>query len=161
MSLPISVGDAILLSQIALKIGRAFTSGRKSAPAEFSEVQDLLFGLSEALKLLAKDLPDDALSSTSGRSEIEQRAVDDEASLLCQMILNCRSTLTHLKTLVDKYMILDTKNTDQSEKRWKEELVKNWKKILWTKEGGDIVKLKTTLTTHINCLNLAVSAINK
>ena len=162
MALPVSVGDAILLSRIAFSIGRAFTSGRKSAPAEFSEIQDLLFGLSEALKLLAKDLPDGVDEKDQGNTEEQQERLDNEIGLLAQMILNCGSTLVHLKTLVDKYMVLDEKSGKQQEKRkWKDEIIKNWRTILWTKEGGDIAKLKVTLTTHINCLNLAVSTITK
>lgn len=162
MSLPISVGDTILLSQIAWSIGKAFTSGRKSAPAEFSEIQDLLFTLGEALKVLAKDLPG---SNQVAQAEIAAERQDEEAQaenvLLAQMVMNCRSTLTHLKSMVDKYMELDTKGGQKDQKKWKDEAKKNWKKLLWTKEGGDIMKLKATLTAHINGLNLALSAINK
>jgi hypothetical protein len=163
MSLPISIGDAILLSQIAISVGRAFTSGKKSAPTEFAEVQDLLFTLSEALKLLAKDLPDDAVASQDATSSGERDEISDEVALLSQMILNCRNTLGHLQSLVEKYMVIDSKNENinREKKRWKDDFVKNWKKIWWTKEGGDISKLKVTLTAHINGLNLAVNTINK
>jgi hypothetical protein len=162
MSLPISVGDTILLSQIAWNIGKAFTTGRKSAPAEFAEIQDLLFILGEALKVLAKDLPG---SNQDAQAERAAEGQDEEAqaenALLAQMVMNCRSTLTHLKSMVDKYMELDKKDGQRDQKKWKDEVKKNWKKLLWTKEGGDIMKLKTTLTAHINGLNLALSAINK
>ena len=162
MALPISVGDTILLSQIAWSIGKAFTTGRKSAPAEFAEIQDLLFILGEALKVLAKELPG---SNQDAQAERAAEGQDEEAqaenALLAQMVMNCRSTLTHLKFVVDKYMELEKKDGQKDQKRWKDEVKKNWKKLLWTKEGGDIMKLKTTLTAHINGLNLALSAINK
>ena len=162
MSLPISVGDAILLSQIAWSIGKAFTTGRKSAPAEFAEIQDLLFTLGEALQVLSKDLPGSnqvaQAERPAGRQDEEAQA---ENALLAQMVMNCRSTLTHLKSMVDKYMELDNKGEQKDQKKWKDEVKKNWKKMLWTKEGGDIMKLKTTLTAHINGLNLALSVLNK
>jgi hypothetical protein len=161
MSTPISVGDAILLSQIALKIGRAFTSGRKSAPTEFAEIQDLLFTLSNALKLLTRDFPDDGLVEIDAFTSRESEEAQDETVLLSQMIINCRSTLTHLNFLVDKYMEIGGRNPQlKEEKRWKDEVRKNWKKIIWTKEGGDISKLKVTLIAHINGLNLAVNTVN-
>jgi hypothetical protein len=156
MSLPISVGDAILLSQIAWSIGKAFTSGRKSAPAEFAEIQDLLFTLGEALKALAEDLPS---SNHVAQDEKAADKQDEEAqvenALLAQMVMNCQSTLIHLKSIVDKKVV------QKDQKKWKDEVKKNWKKLMWTKEGGDIIKLKTTLTAHINGLNLALSVINK
>ncbi|KAF2184897.1 hypothetical protein K469DRAFT_175445 [Zopfia rhizophila CBS 207.26] len=162
MAVPISVGDAILLSRIAYNLGKAFTSGRKSAPAEFTEIQDLLYTLSGALKLLARDLPDHAVGKGQRSSEQGTEEINEEDALLSQMIVSCRTTLSYLNVLVEKYMDLDTNATHQSnERHWKDEIRKNWKKILWTKEGGDISKLKVTLSAHINGLNLAVGAINK
>jgi len=162
MSLPISVGDAILLSQIAWNVGKALTSGRKSAPAEFAEIHDLLFTLSEALKVLAEDLPDNnPVTQTRTITKGQSNGAQAENMLLTQMVMNCRSTLTHLKSMVDNYMELDKASGQKQQKKWKDEAKKNWKKLLWTKEGGDIIKLKTTLTAHINGLNLALSAINR
>src|SRR5437764_5901938 len=94
MALPISVGDAILLSQIAFGLGQAFTSGRKSAPAEFAEIQDLLYTLSKGLKLLSRDLPKDELNETENRLESWGSQDEEENALLSQMIMNCQSTLS-------------------------------------------------------------------
>lgn len=162
MALPVSIGDAILLSQIAYNLGNAFSSGRKSAPAEFAEIRDLLFTLSGALKLLARGLPD--ADSTEGRSisRSDTEQTDEEHALLAQIIVNCRSTLSHLQALVEKYTALDTKPSQKDEdRRWTDEIRENLKKILWTREGGGVAKLKLTLIAHINGLNLAVGAINK
>jgi hypothetical protein len=162
MPLPISVGDAILLSQIALRIGQAFTSGRKSAPGEFVEIQSLLFTLSETLKLLAKDLPDSNQVTSAGSAvEGPDEGAQVENALLTQTIMSCQSTLTHLETLIAKYMVLEDRGENTGQKRWKDEVKKNWKKLLWTTEGGDIAKLKTTITAHVNGLNLVLSVINK
>ena len=161
MALPISAGDAILLSKIAWRIGQAFTTGRKSAPAEFAEIQSLLSTLSEVLKVLGE--------TSSNTDEHDQRGTindqDEDAkansALLGQIMMNCNSTLTHLKTIVDKYIDLDEKRDEKEERKWKDGAKKNWKKVMWTKEGGDIIKLKTTLTAHISGLSLALLTINK
>src|SRR6266480_180530 len=155
MALPISVGDAILLSQIAYNLGVALTSGRRAASAEFSEIQDLLYTLSRALNLLAHDLPGEESTKT------DREETDGEDATLQQMIANCRGTLRHLENLVVKYRDIDMKlNPQKAERRWKEEawIRVNWKKLLWTKESGEIAKIKVSLTTHINGVNLAVGA---
>ena len=151
MALPVSVGDAILLAKIALRLGQAFTSGRKSAPAEFTEIQNLLYTLSNSLELLSRDIPE------KSASQYKDGGAD---SVTLQIILNCRGTLTHLDALVAKYMEIKPAG-DTGGRMWKDEIRKNWKKILWTKEGGDVGKLKLTLIAHINGLNLAVSVNNK
>jgi hypothetical protein len=48
MASPFSFGDAYQLSRLALKLGKAFTKGRKSAPTEFREVENQLYSLSAA-----------------------------------------------------------------------------------------------------------------
>lgn len=162
MSLPISVGDAILLSQIAYNLSQALTSGRKGASAEFAEVQDLLNTLSGALKLLARDLPAEETTKTDQAPKVRQGDLDGEDAALLQMIMNCRGTLKQLENLVAKYKDIDAKSVAQkAEKRWTDEARINWKKILWTKEGAEISKIKVSLTAHINGVNLAVGAINK
>jgi len=50
MALPVSIGDAILLSQLAFRLGKSLTAGRKSAPATHKEAQNQLFALSQALR---------------------------------------------------------------------------------------------------------------
>lgn len=157
MASPISIGDAIELSRIAYKVGQAFTSGRKSAPAEFAEIQNLLYTLSNALNLVAKDAPRSVCA-------IATELGDSENAVLLQIIANCRSTLEHLESLVANYTELDLKTEQANQggpRGWKDNIKRNWKKVIWTKEGGGIDKLKTTLTAHVDGLNLAVSAFNK
>jgi hypothetical protein len=161
MPVPISVGDAILLSQIAYNLGLALTSGRKAASAEFSEIQNLLYTLSRALKLLAHDLRNEESTKADQSSKLREET-DGEDTTLPQMIMNCRGMLMHLENLVAEYKDIDVKlNPQKAERRWKEEAWINWKKLLWTKESDEIAKIKLSLTTHINGINLAVGAINK
>lgn len=59
MSFTPSIGDIMLLSSLAWKIGQAFTSGRGGAPAEFQEVQNELTSLSTAINVLCDTLGED------------------------------------------------------------------------------------------------------
>ena len=53
-----------MLSQTAWRIGRAFTQGRKSAPAEFAEVEREADGLSEALNVEGEEFGDSRIMDT-------------------------------------------------------------------------------------------------
>lgn len=168
MAWPVSIGDAVLLSTLALRLGRAFTSGRKSAPNEFLEVQNQLYSLSEALKVLARHQKmvvraqdNNEMDQTRSRNPGEPERHDHVISL---MIGNCRTTLGHLELIVDKYTELKSDNGgpgEVGEKRWRKELKENWQKLQWTTEGGGLDKLRGNLAVHINGLNLAISAINR
>ncbi|KAF7533247.1 hypothetical protein G7Z17_g13540 [Cylindrodendrum hubeiense] len=85
MTSPISIGDAYLLAKLALKLGHAFTKGRKSAPAEFREVENQLYSLSAALSALKdvrtpsqdKEVGRDILHSQTDRIECRVKEVAD------------------------------------------------------------------------------------
>ncbi|EAW25596.1 uncharacterized protein NFIA_044150 [Aspergillus fischeri NRRL 181] len=150
MAFQISVGDVLMLSKLAWDISQAFTSGRKSAPAEFQEVQNQLSSLTHALE---------SLTSLSGGSP----GPDDGglASSIAPILQNCRFTLEHLDALVKKYMIIENDESGGPEKkRWREEIRKNWKKVRWTREGGDLTRLQHNLGVHINSLNLTIAVLN-
>ncbi|KAM0089634.1 hypothetical protein ACP6JD_007014 [Aspergillus fumigatus] len=150
MAFQISIGDVLMLSKLAWDITQAFTSGRKSAPAEFQEVQNQLSSLTHALE---------SLKSLSGESP----GLDDgaSASSITPILQNCRFTLEHLDALVKKYMIIENDGTGGPEKkRWRDEIRKNWKKVRWTREGGDLTRLQHNLGVHINSLNLTIAVLN-
>lgn len=141
-----------MLSKLAWDISQAFTSGRKSAPAEFQEVQNQLSSLSHALESL-KSLPRESLGQDDGAP----------ASSIAHILQNCRFTLEHLEALVNKYMIIDNDSgsSGSGKKRWREEIRKNWKKVRWTREGGDLTTLQHHLGVHINSLNLTIAVLNR
>ena len=121
VSLPVAVGDVILLSQIAFKIGQAFTAGRKSAPAEFGDIQRLLFTLSSALDLVAENLPKDKGGSPSPFSPAPSNSqftsdgngTPQANKVLGEILKNCRTILEHLQCLVDKYLKIDPHETSE------------------------------------------------
>jgi len=173
---PLSIGDIILLGKIAYRVARALSSGSKSAPAEFAEVQALLFSLKESFDLLAQTLTDQPDGDKEGSGSVGklQDPPRGEPWLgrqpeLAQILANCRDVLLHLESFVDKYSVLDSAAADSQQeerrrepraRRLKDDFMKNWKKVAWTKEGEDISKLKQTLIAHTNALHLAITIIN-
>lgn len=159
---PLSVGDVILLGQIAYKVARALSSGAKSAPAEFLEVQALLLSLKEAFDLLSKAFAESGCGLEGGIDQQNMIGIGPQAqSPLASILASCRDVLAPLETIVGQYSMLDPCNDEKQEtmiSSLKKDLKKNWKKIAWTKEGGDIIKLKQTLTAHTNALHLAITA---
>lgn len=157
MSFGIGIGDIFLLSRLAYTLGKTLTVGRKEAPAEFQEVQNQLFAISNALKLLSGTL------ENQEPSEEEWTVVSEEDEILGRMVENCSVTLRHLDDVIKKYPELrpDSEKeqfNENTRRRWRKEWKENIKKIKWTTEGADLDKLRHNLATHVNALNLAIAA---
>ena len=152
MASPLSVGDVIALSKLAITLGRAFTKGRRSAPEEFKEVESQLYSLSAAL---------DAITSLVPESAADKDAEDS----LSHAIQSCRRTLTHLDTVVTKYGVLKKDESGKPDgsrfRRWNIGLKTGWKSIMWTTEGGDLAALRSNLTVHMNSLDLLLGVMAK
>ena len=166
MSLPVSVGDVYLIASLALKLGRAFTKGRKSAPTEFHEVENQLYSLSAALSALdsAIKLRGPAITIDSNSLPTLSNHQFTEAEEVVEFMLkSCEETLEHLKKLVENYSSIGKPKDPESPmlKRWSKEIKNNWKKVKWTTEGGDLATLRSQLTVHTNSLNLLLGVINK
>ena len=151
---PLSVGDILMLSQTAWKIGRAFTKGKSSAPEEFGEVEREANGLSDALKLTAEALHADG--SILSRSEPETRAAVNS------ILESAGKTLEDLESFVERYSVIRKRETNGGfvvEKSWSEAIMANWKTFKWTTEGGDITELRNMLQMHTNTINLTMQAL--
>ncbi|KAK3367387.1 hypothetical protein B0T24DRAFT_389717 [Lasiosphaeria ovina] len=163
---PLSVGDIILLGKAAYRVARALSSGSRSAPAEFSEVQALLFSLTESFDLLAKTSATQN-EEDRGSADVPQDSPRKELWLekqpeLANILINCRDVLGHLETFVDKYTMIDPTVTNEGTgtRSLRGDLKRNWKKVMWTKEAEEISKLKQTLIAHTNSLHLAIAIMN-
>jgi hypothetical protein len=159
MSFGIGIGDILMLSGLAYNLGKTLTADRKAAPNEFHEVQNQLFAIANALKLLSASL------ENARSSRADSVLVQEEDEILCRMVENCSSTLKHLDEVLKKYpeLRLDSEKIQADEntrQKWKRELKDNIKKIRWTTEGDGLDKLRHNLATHVNALNLAIAARN-
>lgn len=151
---PLSVGDILMLSQTAWKIGRAFTKGSNGAPAEFAEIEREANGLSDALKLTAEALHADG--SILSKAEPETR------NAVNSILESAARTLGDLESFIERYQVIrkrETKGGFVVEKSWSEAIIANWKTFKWTTEGGDITELRNMLQMHTNTINLTIQAL--
>ncbi|KAH9822773.1 hypothetical protein Tdes44962_MAKER04742, partial [Teratosphaeria destructans] len=100
---PLSVGDILVLSQTAWKIGRAFTQGKKNALSDFAEVEREINGLSGALKLVAETLHDDG--SVLSQAEPQTRAA------VSTILESANKTLSDLESFVERYQVIKKQET--------------------------------------------------
>ncbi|RYO84286.1 hypothetical protein DL764_009356 [Monosporascus ibericus] len=166
MTSPVSIGDAFLMAKLALKLGRAFTTGRKSAPAEFREVESQLYSISTALSSLHTAYKFKGIPVNAGSMNLASLSRDGQRNgenPLKEMLEGCEETLKHLEKVVEKYtVVFQPRNPEApSLRKWSRDLRNNWKKVLWTTEGGDMDILRSNLTVHINCLNLVLGVVNQ
>ena len=151
-----SIGDILMLSQLAWRIGRAFTSGRAGAPTEFQEVENELQSLTTSLTLLAEALDQD--------DSIISRADEKTKEGLDKILGSCRQTLENLDSFVSQYQEikrLDGENNMATQRSWKRLLVRNYKTICWTGEGGTIQALRNMLHMHVNSISLTMQALHR
>lgn len=177
----LNIGDILMLSQLAWKIGRAFTAGRKGAPAEFVEVESEVNGLAKALKLLTETLFTDSsdtpatASAADGdcadrRAEYEggsgmlARANAETRSGVEVILQSCRQTLKDLESLVEQYQVIRKHRTSGGfsiERSWSDLVLSAYKKMLWTAEGGNIQALRNMLHMHTSTINLTMQALQR
>ncbi|OQO03560.1 hypothetical protein B0A48_10224 [Cryoendolithus antarcticus] len=148
MALSPSVGDILMLSQTAWKIGRAFTKGRGSAPREFAEVERESDGLSQALKLVAETLHADG-SILAAADQETQEAV-------ATILDSANTTLSDLESFVERYSAVEKKTGIRT---WSEVVIANYKTVQWTQSKGSITELRDMLQMHTNTINLTMQAL--
>lgn len=156
MSFGIGIGDIVLLSDLAHRLGTTLTSGRKGAAAEFQEVQNQLFAIGKALSFASATIE-------TPKSPNGDQTVAPEDEILGRMIENCGVTLKHLDGVIKKYPELraDVVQVDEkTHQKWIEEFKVNIRKIRFTTEGTGLDKLRNSLGIHVTALNLAITARN-
>lgn len=150
-----SVGDILMLSQTAWKIGRAFSKGKKGAPSEFGEVEREANGLSEALKLVAATLHTDG--------SLLAQADDETRSAVNTILESAGRTLEDLESFVERYHVIKKDKTSAGgfavERNWSEVVLANYKTFKWTTEGGNINDLRNMLQMHATSINLIMQAL--
>ncbi|KAK4173175.1 hypothetical protein QBC36DRAFT_195277 [Triangularia setosa] len=169
MGSPVSIGDVIAMSKISWKIAQAFTNGRKSAPFEFREVENQLYSLSSALVAFKDAYGGDVAALSVESSKLPTRFQTKEQNEGLQsaawLLNSCNETLRHLEKLVNKYSVLTTDSAQDNPKpRFRQlgdTLLRNYKKIAWTTETGDIATLRSQLMAHTNSLHLVLGTIVK
>jgi hypothetical protein len=153
-----SIGDVLMLSQVAWRTGRAFTSGRASAPREFLQVESELNGVAKSLKLLAETLLLD------GSEQLIQQAEANIQNGLATILLSCKRTLDDLESLIDQYQVIKKNRTSGGytvERSWSELVIQNYSSMMWTTEGGNIQDLRELLHVHTASISLTKNALQR
>ncbi|KAJ0417157.1 hypothetical protein BJY00DRAFT_290029 [Aspergillus carlsbadensis] len=163
MASPLNVGDIYLLGRLAFKLGNAFSKGRKSAPHEFREVENQLYSLSAALQAFRNEIRDSPTAASSESSSLSGRTGTQDENVVGRIVESCSETLKHLETVIEKYSVLgqsaDRDSASSAFRRWNDNIKSGWKAVLWTKEGGDLMTLRSNLAVHTNSLNLLLGVI--
>lgn len=153
-----SIGDLLMLSTVAWKLGRAFTAGRGGAPAEFQEVERELNGLAEVLRLLAETLDADEDNSLLSKADCETQ--DGVATIL----RSCQKTVDDLDSLVNRYQVINKQRAVgglPAERSWSSIVLRQYKIMKWTTEGGTIQNLRHMLQVHASIINLTMQALQR
>lgn len=122
-------------------------------------MENELKSLTNAITLLAE-----SLDSDEPKGGILARADQRTKEGLDKIIGCCRQTLENLEAFVDQYQEIRRSEESTglaSQRRWKSLLLKNWKKIMWTTEGGGIQSLRSMLAIHISSITLAMQALQR
>lgn len=153
-----SVGDILLLSQLAWKIGRTFASGRPGAPAEFLEVETRLDGFAKALKLFAEALFAD------GDPGVLTLADKETKSGVAMILSSCQKTVSDLDSLLDQYQVIKKQRMPGGfaiDRSWSELVLASYKTMMWTAAGGSIQQLRDMLHMHAATITLVTQAVQR
>ncbi|KAL2166652.1 hypothetical protein VTG60DRAFT_2348 [Thermothelomyces hinnuleus] len=167
MASPVSFGDAVAMAKIARRIANAFTQGQESPPAEFREVESQLYALDASLSafrdVCGTDLAALTIDPSKLPAQFRQGGEQDREWSVAGILDSCGELLKHLEKIVDRYSVIaapSPKDPTRSRlQRWSAELVRNYKKIAWTTEAGDLATLRSQLMVYTNALELVLGVI--
>jgi hypothetical protein len=147
-----------MLSQVAWKIGRAFSAGQQSAPLEFQEVETEIGGLARALKQLANAL------HTEAESSLIREAADHVQHGIQVILESCKRTVNDLDSLVDHNQVIKKHRTVGGfaiERSWSDLVLTDYATMIWTTEGGDLHSLRDLLRMHTSFITLLMQALHR
>lgn len=153
-----SHGDILKLSQVAWRLGRAFTVDQTNAPIEFKGVEVKLSALARALKELAEVLHTDTCIRF-----VEEAAKNIHHGIRL-IIESCERSIHDLDSLVDHNQIIKKHRTVGGfaiERTWSDLVFMEYDSMIWTSEGGDLRSLQHLLDVHTSSIVLLVHALQR
>ena len=72
--------------------------------------------------------------------------------------------MSNLESLVSQYQEVrkvEGKHRAGAPHAWKSSVIRNYKKLLWTSEGGNIDALRNMLQMHVESINVMVQALQR
>ncbi|KAF7672366.1 hypothetical protein GT037_009397 [Alternaria burnsii] len=158
MSFGFSIGDIILLSQLAYNLYASISSGRQAASRDLKELEEVLFSLKCALDHLG-EVSNDVLARPGfryGGSGFKEK--------LDVMINSCASTLQELDSVTKKYRDVESKaDKGKSKLRTLEDVKKsiqvNWQRVRWDYEKQSLQEYREKLKSHTDAINLLLTSV--
>ncbi|CAI7591166.1 unnamed protein product [Penicillium palitans] len=165
MSFGFSIGDIVLCSQITYRLFTAATIGRKNAPRDLRELEDVLFGLNCSLSQLQK-----ASLVISSRNF---NALDHDATGVSQqlgfMVRSCLQTLGHLESTTEKYratvttpsLVLHDEHKAKflHSQQFTAQVKTQWRRIMWDLRGESLSQYRRKLESHLGAINLLLNTL--
>lgn len=153
----ISVGDIVLCSQIVYRLLAAATVGRRNAPRDIRELDNVLLALNLALDHLCKV----AAVDSSQQNDTDPNAGDIQHNLRF-MVQACRQTLEDLERTTSKYRDImrnaeSTNGPDSSLPSQLSRLKSQWRRVMWDLRGESFTSYRKKLETHTAAINLMLN----
>ncbi|KAI4702704.1 hypothetical protein J4E89_010236 [Alternaria sp. Ai002NY15] len=138
MAVP-NIGDILVLSQKAWKIGRTFSACQKNAPVELQYVETEIGSLAKSLASLAETLHAESVGQLL--QDADQEIKDGIGTIL----RSCQRTVDDLDSLIDQYQVIKKHRTVGGfaiERSWSDLVLASYRTMIWTPEGGNLADLK-------------------
>lgn len=164
---PISIGDAIALSNIAFQIAKAFLPGSTNAENEFKELHKLLCSLTDSLRLVGETFNIRPKAADQGDGEHSSIYRANTVPVITETLSHCNDLLGDFARFIETYSTLkrasgpSSNSLSQSNSYWPGYMRRAWIKIQWAAEADNISGLKTSVKAQIQMLNLAISTANR
>lgn len=157
MTVP-NIGDILVLSQKAWKIGRTFSACQKNAPVELQYVETEIGSLAKSLASLAETLHAESVRQLL--QDADQEIKDGVGTIL----RFCQRTVDDLDSLIDQYQVIKKHRTVGGfaiERSWSDLVLASYRTMIWTPEGGNLADLKEMLQTHTNSIDELTEALQR
>lgn len=152
MAAPVSIGDAIAVSNLAYKLARALTTGRKGVPNAIKETKHQLMAIGNALSFCC--------FQERGNGDNDDQCLND----LCdgdkqvgEMVANCRALLEKFELLIKKYEA-PAEESESNTKRFIEKAANQLRWIKFLLDDNEFQAIKNDLALHVESITLALCA---
>ncbi|CAG8929317.1 unnamed protein product [Penicillium salamii] len=150
----LSVGDIVLCSQIAYRLLTAGTIGRKNAPRDLRELDNVLLALSCSLSHLENAVE----VKSSGNCNPNPHAVDVQQNLGF-MIRSCCTVLEDLERATAKYrdIIREPSSAQMGSNARFVKIKSQWRRFMWDFREESLTRYRQKLETHTAAINLILN----
>jgi hypothetical protein len=144
----VSIGDVLMLSQVAWRISRHFSPRHNPGtclPPEFVMIEDELTSFSKSLKHLGEALVSEVIESFVHSAD--QKVQDNMSTIL----RSCHRILEDLESFTFSYQVrlkVPSARGITLQRNWRATVLTDYQYVIWTANGGTIRNLEEMLHIH-------------